>query len=159
MRHSHLDNNHCTLVSLFLPHCSRCITTCRIIFAVSLGLSMTSHRLLSSTKQKNHKCHCMTSDATLVFSSCPDNTPTLGLHRFGETKGQDLIGVFYIAALQRIIESTLAPYSYPRFCNICGDQGGGQDPDKPCYSKLAGTGESPMSKQGAQNQKASSICF
>ena len=35
----------------------------------------------------------------------------------------------------------------------------GQDPDKPCYSNLAGTREGPMSKQGAQNQKASSICF
>ena len=42
---------------------------------------------------------------------------------------------------------------------LCGDQGGGQDPDKPCYSNLAGTRESPMSKQGAQDQKASSICF
>ena len=33
---------------------------------------------------------------------------------------------------------------------LCGDQGGGQDPDKLCYSNLAGTGESPMSKQGTK---------
>ena len=38
-------------------------------------------------------------------------------------------------------------------------QGGGQDPDQSCYSKLAGTREGPMSKQGTQDQKASSICF
>ena len=42
---------------------------------------------------------------------------------------------------------------------LCGDQGGGQDPDKPCYSNLAGTREGSMSKQGTQNKKASSICF
>ena len=42
---------------------------------------------------------------------------------------------------------------------LCGNQGGSQDPDKPCYSNLAGSREGPMSKQGAQNQKASSICF
>ena len=36
---------------------------------------MTSHRLLSSTERKNHICHCMTSDAALEFSSCPNNTP------------------------------------------------------------------------------------
>ena len=42
---------------------------------------------------------------------------------------------------------------------LCGDQGGGQDPDQSCYSNLAGTHEGPMSKQGAQDQKASSICF
>ena len=40
-----------------------------------------------------------------------------------------------------------------------GDQGGSQNPDQPCYCDLAGTREGPMSKQGAQNQKASSICF
>ena len=28
-------------------------------------------------------------------------------------------GVFYIAAPQRIVESTLAPYPYSGFCNIC----------------------------------------
>ena len=42
---------------------------------------------------------------------------------------------------------------------LCGDQGGGQDPDKPCYSNLAGTLEGRMSKQGTQNQMTSSICF
>ena len=42
---------------------------------------------------------------------------------------------------------------------LCGDQGGGQDPDQSCCSNLAGTHEGPMSKQGAQDQKASSICF
>ena len=83
------------------------------------GLSMTSHRLLSSTERKNHISHCMTSDTTLVFSSCPDNTPTIGLHRFPGTKGLDLVGVFYIAALPRIVESALAPYSYSGFCNTC----------------------------------------
>ena len=36
---------------------------------------------------------------------------------------------------------------------ICGDQGGGQDPDNPCYSNLAGTCEGPMSKQGTQNKR------
>ena len=40
-----------------------------------------------------------------------------------------------------------------------GDQGGSQNPDQSCYCDLAGTREGPMSKQGAQNQKASSICF
>ena len=59
----------------------------------------------------------MTSDTTLVFSSCPDNTPMIGLHWFQGTQGQDLVGVFYIATLPCIIESALAPYSYPRFCN------------------------------------------
>ena len=82
---------------------------------MSPGLSMTSHRLLSSAKQKNHKCRCMTSDAALVFSSCPDNTPRIGLRQFRGTKGQDLVGVFYIAALPQIIKSALAPYSYPGF--------------------------------------------
>ena len=81
------------------------------------GLSMTSHRLLSSTEQKNHICCRMTSDATLVFSSCPNNTPTIGLRWFRGTKGLDLVGVFYVTAPLRIVESTLAPYSYPRFCN------------------------------------------
>ena len=42
---------------------------------------------------------------------------------------------------------------------LCGDLGEGQDPDQSCYSNLAGTHEGPMSKQGAQDQKASSICF
>ena len=78
---------------------------------------MTSHRLLSSTEQKNHICCHMTSDTTLVFSSCPDNTPTIGLHRFRGTKGLDLVGVFYVAAPLHIIESTLALYPYPGFCN------------------------------------------
>ena len=59
----------------------------------------------------------MTSDAALVFSSCPDNTPTIGLCRFQGTKGLDLVGVFYVTTLPRIIESALAPYPYPRFCN------------------------------------------
>ena len=36
---------------------------------------------------------------------------------------------------------------------LCGDQGGGQDPDKPCYSNLAGTREDPMSKHGTQNKR------
>ena len=40
-----------------------------------------------------------------------------------------------------------------------GDQGGSQNPDQSCYCDLAGTREGPMSKQGTQNQKASSICF
>ena len=38
-------------------------------------------------------------------------------------------------------------------------RGGSQNPDQSCYCDLAGTREGPMSKQGAQNQKASSICF
>ena len=78
---------------------------------------MTSHRLLSSTERKNHNCHCMTSDAALDFSSCPDNTPTIGLHLFQGTKGLDLVRVFYVATLLQIIKSALAPYSYPGFCN------------------------------------------
>ena len=81
------------------------------------GLSMTSHRLLSSTEQKNHICHHMTSDTTLVFSSCPDNTPMIGLHWFRGTKGLDLVGVFYITALPHVIKSALVPYPYPGFCN------------------------------------------
>ena len=84
---------------------------------MSKGLSTTSHGLLSSTKRKNHICCRMTSDATLVLSSCPDNTPTIGLRRFRGTKGLDVVGVFYITALPRIIKSTLALYPYPRFCN------------------------------------------
>ena len=48
----------------------------------SKGLSMTTHRLLSSTERKNHIYHRMTSDATLVLSSCPNNTPTIGLRQF-----------------------------------------------------------------------------
>ena len=60
----------------------------------------------------------MTSDATLEFSSCPDNTPTLGLHQFQGTQGLDLFGVFYIATPPWIIESALALYSYPGFFNI-----------------------------------------
>ena len=36
---------------------------------------------------------------------------------------------------------------------LCGDQGGGQDTDTPCYSNLAGTREGPMSNQGTQNQR------
>ena len=62
----------------------------------------------------------MTSDATLVLSSCPDNTPTIGLCRFRGTEGLDLVGVFYIAALPRIVESALVPYPYSRFCNNWG---------------------------------------
>ena len=81
------------------------------------GLSTTSHRLLSSSEQKNHICHHMTSDTTLVFSSCPDNTPTIGLCQFQGTKGLDLVGVFYVTALPCVIESALAPYPYPGFCN------------------------------------------
>ena len=42
---------------------------------------------------------------------------------------------------------------------LCGDQGGGQDPDQSCYCNLAGTCEGPVSKQGTKDQKASSICF
>ena len=61
----------------------------------------------------------MTSDAALVLSSCPDNTPTIGLHQFRGTKGLDLVGVFYVAAPPHVIESALAPYSYPGFCNTC----------------------------------------
>ena len=30
---------------------------------------------------------------------------------------------------------------------LCGDQGGGQDPDKPCYSNLAETCEGQMAKE------------
>ena len=81
------------------------------------GLSMSSHRLLSSTKQKNHICCHMTSDAALVFSSCPDNTPTIGLRQFRGTKGLDLIRVFYITTPLHVVESALAPYPYPGFCN------------------------------------------
>ena len=43
----------------------------------------------------------MTSDATLDFNICADNTPMIGLRRFRGTKGQDLVGVFYVAALQQ----------------------------------------------------------
>ena len=80
-------------------------------------LSTTSCRLLSSTGWKNHICHHMTSDATLAFSSCPNNTPTIGLHWFRGTKGLDLVGVFYVTELWHVVESALAPYPYPRFCN------------------------------------------
>ena len=59
----------------------------------------------------------MTSDSTLVLSSCPDNTPTIGLHQFWGTKGLDLVGVFHIAAPPCIVESTLVPYPYPGFGN------------------------------------------
>ena len=59
----------------------------------------------------------MTSDTTLVFSSCPDNTPTIGLRRFQGTKGLDLVGVFYVTALPCVIKSALALYPYPGFCN------------------------------------------
>ena len=84
---------------------------------MSKGLSTTSHRLLSGTEQKNQICCRMTSDATLVFSSCPDNTPMIGLRQFRGTKGLDLVGVFYVAAPLHIIKSTLALYPYPGFCN------------------------------------------
>ena len=83
------------------------------------GLSTTSHRLLSSTKRKNHICRRMTSDAALVFSSCPNNTPTIGLHQFWGTKGLDLVGVFYVTTPLHVVESTLVLYPYPGFCNIC----------------------------------------
>ena len=59
----------------------------------------------------------MTSDATLVFSSCPDNTPTIGLRQFQGTKSLDLVGVFYVATPPHVVESALAPYPYPGFCN------------------------------------------
>ena len=59
----------------------------------------------------------MTSDAALDFSSCPDNTPMIGLHWFCGTKGQDLVGVFYVATPPQIVKSALVPYSYPGFCN------------------------------------------
>ena len=81
------------------------------------GLSTTSCRLLSSTKWKNHICHRMTSDAALVFSSCPDYTPTIGLRWFQGTKGLNLVGVFYVATPPRVVKSALAPYPYPGFCN------------------------------------------
>ena len=83
------------------------------------GLSTSSHRLLSSIKRKNHICRRMTSDAALVFSSCPDNTPMIGLPWFRGTKCLDLVGVFYAAAPPRVVDSALAPYPYPGFCNIC----------------------------------------
>ena len=117
LHHPHLDNNRHALVSLFHSHCSHHISTRRIIFTMPLDLSTTNHRLLSSGKQKNHKCCRMTGDTTLVFSSCPNNTPMIGLCQFWGTKGQDLIRVFYVTALPRIIESALAPYPYPGFCN------------------------------------------
>ena len=59
----------------------------------------------------------MTSDAALVFSSCPDNTPMIGLHQFQGTHGLDLVRVFYVATLPHVVESALAPYSYPGFGN------------------------------------------
>ena len=59
----------------------------------------------------------MTSDATLEFSSCPDNTLMMGLRWFRGTKGLDLVSIFYVAPPPRVIESALAPYSYPGFCN------------------------------------------
>ena len=40
-------------------------------------------------------------------------------------------------------------------CEICGDQGGGQDPDKPCYSNLAGTHECPNKVPNIKRQVAS----
>ena len=86
---------------------------------MSKGLSTTSHRLLSSTKRKNHICRRMTSDATLVFSSCPSNTPMIGLHWFRGTKDLDLVGVFYVAVPPRVVESALVPYPYPGFINTC----------------------------------------
>ena len=42
---------------------------------------------------------------------------------------------------------------------LCGDQGGSQDPDQSCYCNLAGTRAGSLPKHGAQDQKASSICF
>ena len=82
LHHPHLDNNRHALVSLFHPCCLHHITTRSIIFTVLPGLSTTSCRLLSRAERKNHKCCCMTSDAALVFSSCPNNTPTIGLRQF-----------------------------------------------------------------------------
>ena len=76
LHHPCLDNYCHALVSLFHSCCLHHIITHRIILAMSSGLGMTSCRLLSSTKRKNHKCHHMTSDAAVAFSSCPINTPT-----------------------------------------------------------------------------------
>ena len=134
-----LDNNRHAFVSLFHSRHSRCIITrciitrhiitrhiitCHIItrciiIAVSPGLSTTSHRLLSSTEWKNHEHRHMTSDAALVFSSCPDNTPMKGLRQFCRTNGLDLVRVFYVTAPPQIVESALVPYSYPGFCITC----------------------------------------
>ena len=56
----------------------------------------------------------MTSDAALVFSSCPDNTTMVGLRQYRCTIGWDPAGVFCIAVHHVYVENALAPYSYPR---------------------------------------------
>ena len=59
LHHPCLDENCHTLVSLFHPHCSHYITPHHIIITMLPGLSMISHRLLSSThyqKGKNSNC-------------------------------------------------------------------------------------------------------
>ena len=56
----------------------------------------------------------MTSDAALVFSSDPDNTPTIGLRQYHCTIGQDPVRVFWVAVHRMYVENALAPYSYPR---------------------------------------------
>ena len=89
--HPSLDNNCHAFVSLFHLGCSRRITPHCIITAMSPGLSTTSRRLLSSTERKNHKYHHRTSDASLVFSSCPNNTPATGLHQVRRTNDLDLV--------------------------------------------------------------------
>ena len=55
----------------------------------------------------------MTSEATLVISSCPNNTPMIGLHQYHCTIGRDPARVFCIVAPLWNVESALAPYSYP----------------------------------------------
>ena len=56
----------------------------------------------------------MTSDVALVFSSCPNNTPMIGLCQYHCTIGRDPAGVFCIAIRRVYVENTLAPYSYQR---------------------------------------------
>ena len=56
----------------------------------------------------------MTSDAALVLSSCPDNTPMIGLCQYRCTIGWDPARVFCIAVHCVYVENALVLYSYPR---------------------------------------------
>ena len=57
---------------------------------------------------------CMTSDTPLVFSSCLDNTPMIGLHWYHCNIGRDPVGAFCVTVHHVYVENALAPYSYPR---------------------------------------------
>ena len=56
----------------------------------------------------------MTSDAALVFSNYPNNIPTIGLHQYRYTIGQDLAGIFCITVLRVYVKNVLVPYTYLR---------------------------------------------